>query len=150
MLRGTGYHRRVSALENARSLLLLLRGQLAYTLSPPATLLQAASKDPGFSQCDYLARSCREINAGEEVETAWSRAVFSTKEPLTRDDRAQLSRMGELLGKSDLETQLSQLTLLAERLGQQAEQARGEASVRARLSTTLGALCGLALVILFC
>lgn len=150
MLWGTSYHRRVSALEEARALLLALRGQLAFTLSPPEALLNAVQLEPTFARCDYLSDACQEIHAGADVETAWRRAVRSSREPFTPEDRAQLVRMGELLGKSDLETQLSQLLLLSERIEQRAGQARGQASVQARLSTTLGSLAGLALVILLC
>lgn len=74
---------------------------------------------------------------------------MQSSEPFTDEDRAQLFRVGEILGKSDLETQISQLSFLAQRLEQQAEQAREQAGTRARLSTTLGVLSGLALAVLF-
>lgn len=125
-----------------------LRSQLAFTLSPPADLLCSALRDPSFARCDYLTGACRRIQEGAEVERAWAAAVTESREPFTAEDRSQMTRLGEILGKSDLETQLSQLALLAERLEQQAGEARGQAQTQARLSTTLGALTGLALAIL--
>lgn len=148
-IRGFGFHRRCAALEEARGLLLSLRGQLAFTLAPPAELLCAALADPSLKRCDYLSEACRRISEGQDAASSWTQAVVQSSEPFTYEDRAQLFRVGEILGKSDLETQISQLSFLAQRLEQQAEQAREQAGTRARLSTTLGVLSGLALAVLF-
>ena len=148
-IRGFGFHRRCAALEEARGLLLSLRGQLAFTLAPPVELLCAALADPSLKRCDYLSEACRRISEGQDAASSWTQAVAQSSEPFTDEDRAQPFRVGEILGKSDLETQISQLSFLAQRLEQQAEQAREQAGTRARLSTTLGVLSGLALAVLF-
>lgn len=71
-------------------------------------------------------------------------------EPLDLPERRLLSSVGDLLGTSDLETQLGQLSLLSEQLDALLSEARVCCEKNRRLSVTLGSLLGLSLaVILF-
>ena len=128
-------------------MILSLHGQLSFTLSPPGELLRGATGDPAFARCDYLMFSLKEIEKGLDAESAWKQGIWKSAEPFTTDDRRLIARTGEILGKSDLETQLTQLHHLAERIEQQAQQAREQAQTQAKLSVTLGALAGLAAVV---
>ena len=105
--------------------------------------------DPVLSGCDYLDEA-----AGNAVQadfsSAWAQAVDNSGEPLDPPERRLLSSVGDILGTSDLDTQLGQLGLLIEQLDAILSEARVSCEKNRRLSATLGSLLGLSLaVILF-
>lgn len=74
----------------------------------------------------------------------------ASAEPLDQQERRLLASVGDILGTSDLETQLGQLGLLSEQLDSILTDARISCEKNRRLSATLGSLLGLSLaVILF-
>lgn len=105
--------------------------------------------DPVLSGCDYLTRTA-ENTLHADFSSAWTQAVNSSSEPFDAPERRLLSSVGDILGTSDLDTQLGQLGLLIEQLDAILSEARVSCEKNRRLSATLGALLGLSLaVILF-
>ncbi|MEG1849941.1 MAG: stage III sporulation protein AB [Oscillospiraceae bacterium] len=140
--------RRVFELERACSLLSGLLRQMKYTLAAPPTLLDQLAAQPEYAQCDYLLDAREGLAQGLPFLQAWENAVRNSEAALNRDDRTVLAQIGAFLGMSDLETQDSQLSLLAEQLAARLAAARDKTESSAKLSSTLGALLGLALAVL--
>ena len=104
--------------------------------------------DPVLSGCDYLHSAAKRCAA--DFSTAWAGAVAHSAEPFDTPERGLLSSVGDILGTSDLDTQLGQLGLLTEQLDAVLSEARASCEKNRRLSATLGSLLGLSLaVILF-
>lgn len=105
--------------------------------------------DPILSGCDYLDGMTGYV-APTDFPSEWARAVEDSNEPLDVPERRLLASVGDILGASDLDTQLGQLGLLIEQLDAILSEARVSCEKNRRLSATLGALLGLSLaVILF-
>lgn len=137
------------AIERARTFILTLRHTLRFTLAPPDQLLTIMQNDSVLSGCDYLAEAVRDDRAAN-FKTMWAQAVGTSAEPLDPPERGLLASVGDILGTSDLETQIGQLDLLSEQLDTILAQARVSCEKNQRLSATLGSLLGLSLaVILF-
>ncbi|MFV0498109.1 MAG: stage III sporulation protein AB [Candidatus Fimivivens sp.] len=146
---GARYQQRISAIERARTFILTLRHTLRFTLAPPAQLLTIMKNESVLSGCDYLAEAARE-DGNTSFKTMWAQAVQTSVEPLDPPERGLLASVGDILGTSDLDTQIGQLDLLSEQLDTVLAQARVSCEKNQRLSVTLGALLGLSLaVILF-
>ena len=144
---GAGYRKRITALERARILLGTLRHTLGFTLAPPTVLLEILQNDPMLKDCDYLACAQKKSNK-VDFETAWKQAVEQSDEPFAPPDRKLLTAVGGIIGSSDLETQTGQLKLLSEQLEALLHDARESCEKNSRLSSTLGALLGLAIVVI--
>lgn len=146
---GARYQQRISAIERVRTFILTLRHTLRFTLAPPAQLLTILQRDPVLSGCDYLAAAAEKIGQ-TDFSSAWAQAVHNSTEPLDAPERGLLASMGDILGTSDLDTQLGQLDLLSGQLDAILAEARVSCEKNRRLSATLGSLLGLSLaVILF-
>jgi len=83
-----------------------------------------------------------------EFEAAWEKAVWQSGLALNQSDRRLICRFGEILGKSDIETQLSRLNLLTEQLKNEIASAKAESQQKCRLCQTLCTLAGAALSVL--
>lgn len=137
------------AIERARTFILTLRHTLNFTLAPPGQLLTILKSDSVLSDCDYLTMAAND-DTQKNFSVAWEKAVSQSAEPLDMPERKLLTSLGAILGASDLETQLGQLTLLSEQLEALLKEARISCEKNQRLSATLGSLLGLSLaVILF-
>lgn len=146
---GARYQQRISAIERARTFILTLRHTLRFTLAPPGQLLTILLSDPVLYGCDYLAAAVKNDRPAS-FSTIWAQAVDASAEPLDPPERRLLASVGDILGTSDLETQIGQLSLLSEQLDTILAQARISCEKNRRLSATLGSLLGLSLaVILF-
>lgn len=146
---GARYQQRISAIERARTFILTLRHTLCFTLAPPEQLLTILQNDPVLCGCDYLAAAVKNDRPAS-FSTIWTQAVGASAEPLDQQERRLLASVGDILGTSDLETQLGQLGLLSEQLDSILTDARISCEKNRRLSATLGSLLGLSLaVILF-
>lgn len=139
---------RIFELEAALRFFKALWQELSYSAAAPPELLRALQARPEFRGKDYLISALGRIERGETFPAAWREAVLETALPLTQADRALMIRMGERLGTSDLESQLSGLGHDIEQIALTLEEARPQQRERAKLARTLGGLCGAFLVIL--
>lgn len=98
-----------------------------------------------FLQCSNIMKE-QHLDAG----AAWKEATFKNKErlPLDESDWEDLSDFGEMLGKSDRQNQESVLNMEQEKLATLAKKARETVDTKGKLYRNLGALSGVAVVIL--
>jgi len=84
-------------------------------------------------------------SAGE----AWIYSLENTNTNMTKEDKDILKNLGKLLGKTDIEGQISEIKLVNEFLDRQIEIAQNERSKNEKMYKTLGGVIGLALAIVF-
>lgn len=82
------------------------------------------------------------------AKDAWVQAIENTKTNMTKEDIEILKGFGKLLGKTDIQGQVSQIELTSEFLETQIDKAEKELMKNEKLYKTLGTVCGLAIVIL--
>lgn len=78
---------------------------------------------------------------------AWNVAVENNQECLKKEDIDTLKTLGKMLGKTDIEGQISQIKLVEEFLDEQINEATDEKNKNAKMYQKLGAIVGLIMVI---
>ena len=86
----------------------------------------------------------KEKSAGE----AWEETVDAIETSLTEEDKGIIKNLGRMLGKTDLEGQVSEIKLVQDFLNTQIEVAEKEKQKNEKLYRTLGGVVGLAIVII--
>lgn len=90
------------------------------------------------------AENMKEKSAGE----AWEEAVEKIETSLNEEDKSIIKGLGKMLGKTDLEGQISEIKLIQNFLNTQVEVAEKEKQKNEKLYRTLGGVIGLAIVII--
>ena len=90
------------------------------------------------------AELMKEKPAGE----AWEESIDKVETNLKDEDKSILKNLGRLLGKTDLEGQVSEIKLVQEFLNTQIDVAEKERKKNEKLYRTLGGVVGLAIVII--
>ena len=90
------------------------------------------------------SENMKEKSAGE----AWEETVETIETSLTKEDKEIIKNLGRLLGKTDLEGQVSEIKLVQNFLNTQIETAEKEKQKNEKLYKTLGGVVGLAIVII--
>ena len=86
----------------------------------------------------------KEKSAGE----AWEEVIEKTETSLTDEDKSIIKNFGRMLGRTDLEGQISEIKLVQNFLNTQIEVAEREKQKNEKLYKTLGGVVGLAVVII--
>ena len=148
ILLGARLIERVKDLENAQAVILAIVNRLSFTLASPEILIAEMAYESQFKRCDYLSLASEEISKGSEFIDGWKNSVSKSNSCLSHDDRAILAQVGDILGCSDIDTQLGNLNLLIQRLKFAADGARERSASDCKLAKTLGALTGFAVVVM--
>ena len=146
---------RLEALETLRQMIFGLKGEITYSRAP----LEEALERVGRRENGFLGRlftgAPREIAASREetFSKIWEKQVELIKkgpqgEILDEKDIKQLAGLGGRLGYLDVDMQERTLLLYLEQLELSISRLRGEMRERCRLSTALGMMGSLLLVIL--
>ena len=86
----------------------------------------------------------KNINAGE----AWKQALEESNTNMKKEDIETLKTLSNLLGKVDIEGQISEIELVNNFIDNQIEKAEEESKKNVKMYKTLGTTVGLAVVIL--
>ena len=79
---------------------------------------------------------------------AWEKAIDESNTKLTVEDKETLKGLAKMLGKTDLDGQVSEIRLVQKFLETKLQDAELEKTKNEKLYKTLGVTCGLALVII--
>lgn len=90
------------------------------------------------------SNNMKEKQAGE----AWEETVEKIETSFTNEDKVIIKNLGRMLGKTDLEGQVSEIKLVQDFLNTQIENAEIEKQKNEKLFKTLGGVVGLAIVII--
>lgn len=140
------YRQRVLELERSLAVTAEISGRLKAALPPPDELLRQMCREN--RELPKYVYSANELMTKYNFSDAWKNAIFTCEQPFDDSDRLLLSKLGDILGKSDIETQLSQIELLSDRIKTQIGQARAQATEKSRLSQTLWTMAGAAAAIM--
>lgn len=90
------------------------------------------------------SKKMKEMSAGD----AWRESIDTENTSINEEDKEVLKNLGKLLGKTDIEGQISEIELVINFLDTQIELAEKEKSKNEKMYKTLGGIIGLALVII--
>lgn len=141
---------RVFELERCLSLLSALGDELRFTLAPVEEILARLGARREFDALPLAKWCCRLCREGRRFGPALAQSLESAPGALAQDDLLILSPLCQVLGCTDLESQLAALELCATLLAARLTEARRIQESRSRLYVSMGALAGMALgVVLF-
>lgn len=120
--------------------------QIRYTNSEIGDILRSAAQSTELKRL-YFLEGCREIEPNTDFHEIWNSGV--KKQPyLNTRDRELLIGLGDRLGQTDTEGQLSFLEMYAEMIKNRLEEAKRDYKDKGKLYRSLGLLCGLAVGIM--
>ena len=127
-----------------RQLLTELMNELRYTLPPVSDLLRTLAGRAAYQRLTFLQIAAEQADSFPE---SWQNAVRQDRH-LPADAAAVMETVGQTLGATELDGQLSSLQLCAGRLSELQADAEHTAKEKGNLYRSLGLFGGLFLVIL--
>ncbi len=140
------YKKRVEELNEMKNALSIFKTKIKYTYEPIPEIFNQISKISTNNIKNIFKKSTdnmKKTNAG----TAWSKALDESSTYLTYEDIEVLKGLGKLLGKTDIQGQISEIDLTSNFLDVQIAKARNEQDKNEKMYKTLGAIIGLVFVI---
>ena len=143
---GIWFSKRLKEREHFMSSVILLikelTVQIKYTNAEIGNMLKNASQNAAYQNLLFVT-SCANISETGDFHHLWNDGV--KKQPyLTPTDRELLFALGDRLGETDLDGQLSFLELTCEMLKKQQQEAAENYRKKGRMYRSVGLLCGLA------
>ena len=116
--------------------------QIKYTNTEIGAMLKSASRNEAYQNLLFVT-SCADVSENGDFHQPWNDGV--KKQPfLTPTDRELLYALGDRLGETDLDGQLSFLELTCEMLKKQQQEAAENYRQKGKMYRSVGVLCGLA------
>lgn len=141
------YVNRVKELKELKTALTMFETKIRFTYeSVPEIFKEISEKIDGNIGNIFknAANRMKEFSAGE----AWNKSIEESQSNINEEDKNTLKNLGRLLGKTDLDGQISEIQLTMEFLNQQIDSAENERRKNEKMYKTLGGIIGLALVII--
>ena len=141
------YSNRVVELRNIKNALNMFLTKIKFTYEAiPVSFSEIGDNIPGTIGKIFKTASdnMKEKSAGD----AWEEAIDKIDTSLTKEDREIIKNLSKLLGKTDLDGQISEIKLVQNFLNTQIEIAEREKQKNEKLYKTLGGVVGLAVVII--
>lgn len=139
---------RVRRLESCDALLGEMIHRMRHLTPTMQALITGLCGQERFRGLGFL-HGCRELLLeGVDFSGAWRRAVREDAHRLGGEEAELLADLADILGRTDLESQLDALGGARELLSGRTAQAREYSAKRGSLYRTMGTLCGAAIFIL--
>lgn len=140
------YKKRVEEISDMKKALNIIETKMKFTYSPIPDIFYDISK--GFSNNigKIFSNSCKYMQFMSSGD-AWKLALDNTETNMQKNDIEVLKGMSKLLGKTDIEGQISEIELTDNFLNLQFDEAKQALDKNAKVYKSLGIICGLALVI---
>lgn len=140
------YKNRVNELKELKTALTIMQTKMRYTYEPIPEIFQeiANSSKQTISLIFLTAIQKMEQKAAGQ---AWQEAIEETPLSVKQEDKTILKGLSKLLGKTDVEGQISQIELTIHFLSTQIEKAEIERAKNEKMYKTLGVVGGCAIVI---
>lgn len=141
------YSLRLKELKDFKNALNIIESKIKFTYEPIQDIFMQTSKmvSNNISQIFVQATHNMKIDNAEE---AWERSIEAVTTNLNIEDIENIKNFGKMLGKTDKEGQLSRIELTKTFVEMQIEKAKIEEQKNAKMYKTLGAVTGLAFVII--
>lgn len=141
------YYNRVKELKEMKNALNMFLTKIRFTYeSVPESFNEIGNNIKGKIGKIFKTASnkMKNMSAGD----AWEETIEKSDTSLTDEDKNIIKNLGRMLGKTDLEGQVSEIKLLQNFLNTQIDIAEKEKQKNEKLYKTLGGVIGLAIVII--
>lgn len=141
------YVNRVKELQEFKAMLNILKTKIRFTYEPLGEIFREIANNFSNNVSNILKQVSKNMQINS-AENAWKLAIQTENTSILKEDKEVLLTLGKLLGKTDLEGQVSQIEQTSEFLEGQIVKAERERDKNEKLYKTLGMVIGASLVIL--
>ena len=141
------YYSRVQELKEFQNCLNIFEEKIKFTYEPIPDVfreISEVSKSNVGKIFENASINMKLMTAGE----AWEKSIDESNTKLTKDDKEILKGLAKMLGRTDLDGQVSEIRLTKKFLETKIKEAEIEKNKNEKLYKTLGATVGLAIVII--
>lgn len=130
------YKNRVTSLKEVKKALNIFETKIKFTYEPIPEIFHEIGKQMS-SETEKMFTKASQYMKNINAKEAWEQAIKQTNTCMTKEDLEVLKGMGKLLGKTDLEGQVSQIELTKTFLDTQIQKAEKEYDKNAKLCKTM-------------
>ena len=141
------YTNRVKELKESKSVLNILKTKIRFTYEPLGEIFNEISNNFSSNISNVLKKTSENMKY-ENAQNAWKMAIENSNTNILKEDKEMLITLGKMLGKTDVEGQISQIEQTIEFIENQISKAENERIKNEKLYKTLGMTVGAGLVVL--
>ena len=143
------YKKRVQELKSFKNAINMLETKIKFTYEPIQEIFNEISKTIENKISNIFLKCSKNINT-LCVKDAWNKSIEEEKENLSlnKEDINIIKNLGNMLGKTDVEGQVSEIELVTSFLDTQVKKAEEERRKNEKMYRNLGTIIGLAIVII--
>lgn len=142
------YKERLEELEDIKNCLEMFKTKIKYTYEPLKDVFCDISRQASKTNISKIFKNASENLESKLATQSWIQAIENTPTNLKKEDLDILKNLSKLLGKSELEGQISQIEITVEFLQRQINDAQFEKQKNEKLYNKLGPIIGLVIVIM--
>lgn len=143
------YASRVKELKDMKNALNMFETKIKFTYASVPEIFEEIAKQFGEEIVGQIFRTASILMKDKSAGEAWNEGIDTVNSNMTLEDKSTLKNLGKLLGKTDLDGQISEIRLVTDLLNTQIELAETERGKNEKMYKTLGGIIGLTLVIIF-
>lgn len=143
------YTNRVEELKSISKLINILQNKIKFTRKPLKEIFSELSKLGENENINCICLKVSKNLENQKMSNIWNNMVEEESKNLSLkdDDINLLKTLGNILGKSDVDGQMSEINLFAELFKNQIQKAEQEREKNAKMYKSLGTIIGLVIVI---
>ena len=140
------YKYRLDELDEFQNEFKIIENKIKYTYQPLEEIFTDISEISSYEIKKFFINVAENIKS-KGAETAWKEGLDKSELSIKKEDKEVLKEFGTLLGKTNKEGQLNQISFTNELLERQVEKARKEREKNEIMYQKLGLIFGVGLVI---
>lgn len=143
------YVERLKELEEMKNALNIFESKIKYTYDPIPEIFDEISKNNN-KNTSKIFKLAKEKMKEKTANIAWEEALEEAQTNLKKEDKYVLKSLSKLLGRTDIEGQVSSIEITQKFLEEQIKEALEEKRKNEKLYSKLGTTIGLAIIIILC
>lgn len=140
------YSNRVKDLKEMRKALNFFEDKIKFTYEPIPDVFEEISSKVN-ENIGEIFKSSANLMQNESAGVSWEKAVDNANTNFTKEDNEIIKGLAKMLGKTDIDGQVSEIRLTNKFIDVQIKDAENEKNRNEKLYKTLGVTVGLAIVI---
>ena len=148
-LKASKYTNRVKELISVKAALNILENKIKFTQTPLEEIFNQIAHNCSEENIIIIFENLAiNINQKTNIHKSWEKIINQTETNLDDEDKKILTDMGNILGSTDVEGQVSNIKITTSFIDRQIEKAEKEKEKNVKLFRTLGIVSGLTIMII--
>ena len=145
IIKAKKFETRLIELKKFQNALTMFKTKIEFTYEPIKNIFEEISKIIYLEEKNIFKLV---IESEDEINQAWKISVDEFHEVFNKEDIDVIKMFGKLLGKTDIEGQVSEILLTQNLIEKQIEKAEYEKSKNSKLYKSMVVICGLGICII--